>query len=96
MLPLLRHHSLVPDPELEAAWSEVHAATPPGWSVARPSHHGEERERPWRVTAYDYRTAAKRHDIVEATGNTEAEALLDLAELLRGWHVESPDDGAFA
>lgn len=33
-------------------------------------------------------TVAKRHDIVDATGQTEAEALRDLAELLRLWHVE--------
>jgi hypothetical protein len=76
------------DPELEAAWSGVHDATPIGWFVARPSRHNEERQRPWHVVAYDYRTAAKRHDVVEATGNTEAEALRDLAELLRGWLVE--------
>jgi hypothetical protein len=48
-------------------------------------------ERPWHVTAYDYRTAAKRHDLVEATGRTE-EALGDLAELLRGWIVERTRD----
>jgi hypothetical protein len=48
----------------------------------------EERERPWHVTAYDYRTSAKRGDRVQATGRTEAEALRDLAELLRGWLVE--------
>jgi hypothetical protein len=82
----------VSDPELEAAWNEVHDATPAGWSIARPSHHGEERDRPWHVTAYDYRTAAKRHDLVEATGRTAAEALRDLAELLRGWLVvRTPD-----
>jgi hypothetical protein len=78
----------VRDPDLEAAWNEVHEALPAGWSVARPSQRREERERPWHVTAYDYRTAARRHDLVEATGRTEAEALRDLAALLREWIVE--------
>jgi hypothetical protein len=39
------------------------------------------------VRAVDYRTSSKRHDHIEATGRTEAEALRDLAEaraLLRG------------
>jgi hypothetical protein len=85
----------MPDRELEAAWSEVHDATPTGWSVARPKRHDEERQRPWHVTAYDYRTAAKRHDVVEATDNTEAEALRDLAELLRGWSVERTEEPHF-
>jgi hypothetical protein len=62
------------------------------WALAArllaPRTCNEEHERPWHVTAYDYRTASKRHDIVEATGTTEAEALRDLAELLRGWIVE--------
>jgi hypothetical protein len=40
----------------------------------------EQRERPWHVTAYDYRTSAKRGDHVQATGRTEAEALRDLAD----------------
>jgi len=75
------------DPELEAAWSEVHDATPMGWSVARPVRHDDEHERPWHVVAYDWRASSKRHDRVEATGRTEAEALADLAELLRGWRV---------
>lgn len=74
--------------ELEAAWSAVHDALPVGWSVMRPVHHGEERERPWHVWAMDLRSAARRGDRVEATGRTEAEALRDLAELLRLWSVE--------
>jgi hypothetical protein len=54
----------------------------------RPVRHDEERERPWHVVAYDWRTTSKRRDRVEATGRTEAEALRDLAELLRLWQVE--------
>jgi hypothetical protein len=78
-------------PELEAAWNEVYAALPVGWSAVRPLRHDEERERPWHVVAYDWRTSSKRRDRVEATGRTEAEALRDLAELLRGWIVERTD-----
>jgi hypothetical protein len=29
----------------EAAWDELHAATPPGWFVGRPTYHMERRER---------------------------------------------------
>jgi hypothetical protein len=78
----------VSDPELEAAWDAVHEALPTGWSAARPIRFDEQRERPWRVVAYDWRTNSKRRVRVEATGRTEAEALRDLAELLRGWLVE--------
>ena len=35
----------------ERAWDELHAATPPGWFVGRPSHHPE-REK-WIMYAYD-------------------------------------------
>jgi hypothetical protein len=38
--------------------------------------------------AVDYRTCSRHHEHVDATGWTEAEALRDLAELLRGWIVE--------
>jgi hypothetical protein len=60
----------VSDPELEAAWNEVHDATPAGWSVMRPIRHDEERDRPWHVVAVDYRTSSRHH--LEATGRTEA------------------------
>jgi hypothetical protein len=78
----------VSDPELEAAWSEVHDTLPAGWSAARPMRHDEEHERPWHVVAVDYRTSSRHHEHIEATGRTEAEALRDLAELLRVWRVE--------
>jgi predicted RNase H-like HicB family nuclease len=38
--------------------------------------------------AVDYGTCWRDHEQVDATGWTEAEALRDLAELLRGWIVE--------
>jgi hypothetical protein len=78
----------VSDPEIEAAWSAVHDATPAGWVVPRQGRHDEEHGRPWHVAAVDYRTSSRHHEHVEATGRTEAEALRDLAELLRGWSVE--------
>jgi hypothetical protein len=33
------------------AWSELQAATPPGWHVGRPSYHDERRE--WVIYAFD-------------------------------------------
>jgi hypothetical protein len=81
----------VSDSELEAAWSAVHDALPIGWSALRPVRYDEQRGRPWYVVAFDYRTSSRRRDRVEATGRTEAEALRDLAELLRGWNVERAD-----
>jgi len=41
------------------------------------------------VFVVDLRQRAKRREYVEATGNTEAEALRDLAGLLRAWNVEA-------
>lgn len=35
----------------EQAWEELHAATPPGWSVGTPSYHHERRE--WLLHAFD-------------------------------------------
>jgi hypothetical protein len=74
--------------ERDDAWAAVHDTLPAGWSVGRPSRHLEEHERPWHVIAVDLRRRARRHQYVKGTGWTEAEALRDLAALLRGWHVE--------
>jgi hypothetical protein len=74
--------------ELETAWDAVYAVLPVGWSVTRPSRHDEEAERPWHVYAADLRIRSKRREYVEATGWTEAEALSDLAGLLREWIVD--------
>lgn len=54
----------------------------------RPNRREDSVERPWRVYASDLRVRAKRRDYIEATGNGEAEALRDLAGLLREWNVE--------
>jgi|SRR5687768_7997484 len=37
--------------EREQAWDELHAATPPGWYVGRPSYHNERNE--WLLYAFD-------------------------------------------
>ena len=63
--------------EPEEAWAAVHTVLP-----------AEERHRPRHVVAVDLRSRTLRKEYVEATGWTEAEALRDLAMLLRGWHVE--------
>ena len=75
--------------DLAAACGAVHDALPVGWTVQRPSRHEEERERPWHVLAVDLRQRARRREYVEATGWTEAEALRDLAGLLRAWNLEA-------
>jgi hypothetical protein len=35
----------------DAAWDALHAATPQGWYVGRPSHHPERQE--WIMFAFD-------------------------------------------
>lgn len=37
--------------ELEAAWDQFHAATPPGWFVGRPGEHPERQK--WVMDAFD-------------------------------------------
>jgi hypothetical protein len=39
------------DDDLEDAWDALHAATPQGWYVGRPSHHPERQE--WIMFAFD-------------------------------------------
>lgn len=34
------------DPDPAKAWDELHAATPPGWSVGTPSYHDDRRLQP--------------------------------------------------
>jgi len=80
--------------DLEEAWEIVHDALPTGWTIGPPSHHVEARERPWHVLAVDVRQRAKRREIVEATGWDEAEALRDLAGLLKVWNVETVEPSA--
>jgi hypothetical protein len=70
--------------ELDTAWAAVDAALP--WTVNRPMFSDGDRR--WHVLAADHRRARKRPDYVEAVGMTEAQALRDLAGLLREWIVE--------
>jgi len=44
-------NSLSPSDTIAEAWDEVHAATPPGWVVGRPSYHDERNE--WLLYAFD-------------------------------------------
>ena len=71
---------------LEDAWAEVHEALPPGWEVMRPSYLIQDGR--WHVLAADHRRGRTKPDYVEAIGLTEAQALHDLAGLLREWQLE--------
>ncbi len=75
--------------ELEAAWGLVWNALPARWAVGAPSFApGIDL---WSVTAVDSATMGrgKVPRSVTRTGDSEPEALLDLAAKLRG--VEQPD-----
>lgn len=69
--------------DLEDAWGLLHAATPPGWYVGRPGQrHGGQ----WAMYAFDTTENAeigKRSHEWTAVGNTEEEAVLELARCLR-------------
>ncbi len=76
--------------ELEAAWAAVHDALPAGWTVYRPvCDDGRGR---WTVVARDMRARNKRHDAIEAVGQSEAHSLQGLAELLRVWRFERVEE----
>lgn len=71
----------------EAAWWRVHDLLErrPGWRVTPSANHSEERPRPrWHVTAVDARNLGRRarHEALEGLGETELEALADLARRL--------------
>lgn len=72
--------------ETEAAWEAVHAALErlPGWEARRPQHYPDERQ--WTASTF-YAGHIRRTDArraVDSHGETEAEALWELAEALRG------------
>jgi hypothetical protein len=62
--------------DLEAAWGEVHDATPPDWYVGRPSYHDERHE--WTMYAFDqrerHRAGVKSREWT-AVAETEVEVL---------------------
>lgn len=69
------------NPDRLAAWDRIHAALErlPGRRASRPQYHAEVRL--WQATALDGRQLG-RGQAIEATGDTEAAAVLALAELL--------------
>ena len=73
------------DDDLPAAWDAVHdaLAAQPGWEASRPVYHREERL--WIGTAFrsGHVHRGERRPVVEARGETEAEALSELAVALR-------------
>jgi hypothetical protein len=72
------------DPELVAAWDEVHAATPAGWQVGRLYLHDERGE--WEQYAWlpsgRARGSGPKKDWI-AVGDTEVECLREMAYCLR-------------
>jgi hypothetical protein len=70
--------------DLEAAWGEVHDATPPDWYVGRPSYHDEPHE--WTQYAFDQRerpSVGVRSREWTAVGATEVDVLREMARCLR-------------
>ncbi len=70
--------------DLEDTRDAVHAATPAGWYVGRPSYHDERRE--WVMYAYDPserpRVGLRRRERT-AVAATEEGAVLEMARCLR-------------
>lgn len=69
--------------ELQAAWNELHDATPPNWQVGLPSQrHGGS----WEMYAFDQTEKPKvgrREREWTATGQTEEECIREMARCLR-------------
>jgi len=69
--------------DLEDAWDELHAATPPNWFVGRPGQrHGGQ----WEQYAFDTTEKAhigQRSREWTAVGNTEIECVREMARCLR-------------
>jgi len=53
----------VTDDTLEDAWADLHAATPRGWYVGRPSYHDERDE--WTMRRDPFLTTAGSRDCHE-------------------------------
>jgi hypothetical protein len=68
-----------------AAWRQVYASLPAGWTVTRMTFT---ERRGWYVAAVEDNVSAKQRGVVEAVGDSQAAALADLA---RG--LETKDAG---
>ena len=62
-----------------AAWRQVYASLPAGWTVTRMTFSDGHR---WHVSAVEDDVWTQRRGVVEAVGDTQAEALADLARRL--------------
>lgn len=72
------------DEEVAAAWNELHEATPPGWSVGRPSYR--ERRDEWALYAFDTterRKVGHREREWTATAPTQASVVREMTRCLR-------------
>jgi hypothetical protein len=70
--------------DLEAAWSDLHDAKPPGWFVSRPSYN--ERFREWEQYAFDPSERAQvgvRSRAWTAVAQSEVGVIRELARCLR-------------
>jgi hypothetical protein len=67
-----------------AAWDALHDALTglPGWTASKPQYRAHERV--WLAVVVDVRHhgRGKPHEALEATGDTEAEAVAALAQLV--------------
>lgn len=73
------------DADLEAAWNELHDATPDGWFVGRPAFE-ERRPVPWSQYAFDPAErprVGRRSREWTATAMTEEGVVRELARCLR-------------
>jgi hypothetical protein len=71
--------------DLEAAWAELHDATPPNWFVGQPAFN-EYRDPPWEQYAFDTSERPKighRGRERTAVGMTEAHCVQTMAYCLR-------------
>lgn len=72
------------DDELLDAWNELHAATPAGWFVGRPSH--DERRDEWALYAFDTAERLKvgrRTREWTAVAPTQARVVREMTRCLR-------------
>lgn len=70
--------------EIDAAWNDLHDATPSGWHVGRPMYHDDRRE--WQLYAFDPlerpRVGHRSREWL-AVGASELEVLREMARCLR-------------